>query len=331
MKTIAGLFETREQAEQVVAALRQAGFRAEDIGLVMRDGHDPNAEDVAEGRNEAAGIGAIGGGILGALGGLVVGASALVVPGIGPALAAGTIASTIIGGALGAAAGGLLGALIDAGLSEEEARHYQAGVERGGVLVTVLSPESHESEIRAIFKAHGLHDLDYHLNLWEEDPSHRYDLSRPTALDARPGAQRVAAEREGAVLAGGAAGAVVGGAVGGLAGGPVGATLGVAIGTISGGVVGAALEYSDVEPYFREDWEHNPHRDRFNWDQASAAYRYGWESVAEPEFHGHSWRDVRHDLERRWPGGSTWNDVEPLVRTAWDRGTRASAETSSGA
>ncbi|MDR3636222.1 MAG: hypothetical protein P4L84_20640 [Isosphaeraceae bacterium] len=322
MKTVAGLFETTGQAERAATALRHAGFQAEDIAIVVRHATDPNASDVAEGRAEAAGVGAIGGGALGALGGLVVGVSAFVVPGIGPALAAGTIASTVVGGTLGAAAGGLAGGLIDAGLREEDAHHYQAGVERGGVLIAVVTPEHRETKAREILNASGLRDLEYHRSLWEENPSHRYDVPATTGLDTRPGAQMKGAENEGAILAGGATGAVVGMAIGGLVSGPMGAAIGVALGALSGGLAGAAIDYNDVEPHFREEWEHGPHSDRFDWNQSSAAYRYGWESAGEPEFLGRSWRDVRPDLERRWPGGPAWNDIEPLVRTAWDRRTR---------
>lgn len=321
MKTVAGLFETPEQAARAVADLREAGIRPEDIGVVLRHDRAPDAEEREDEHSQATGVAAIGGGVLGALGGLLVGTTVLVVPGIGPALAAGTIASAVIGGALGAGAGGILGALIDAGLTEEEARHYQAGVERGGVLMTVLIPDKCEADLREVFRANGLRDLDYHRNLWDENPSHRYDLARTPTLDAHPGAQMRAAEHQGAVWAGGATGAVLGGVVGGLTGGVVGATLGTAMGTLAGGAAGAALDYKQAERYFREHWERSLHREHLDWEQASAAYRYGWERAGAPELHGRPWQDVRSDLERGWPGTDAWPDAEPLVRTAWDRRT----------
>ena len=45
MTNVVGLFETRDQARRAIEALKAAGFKAEDIGLAMRD---PSlAEEVA--------------------------------------------------------------------------------------------------------------------------------------------------------------------------------------------------------------------------------------------------------------------------------------------
>lgn len=54
---------------------------------------------------KGAGIGAVTGSVLGGIGGLLVGLEALIIPGVGPFLAAGTIATTLAGASIGAASG----------------------------------------------------------------------------------------------------------------------------------------------------------------------------------------------------------------------------------
>ncbi|HEX8203508.1 MAG TPA: general stress protein, partial [Isosphaeraceae bacterium] len=168
MSTVVGLFESRDQAQRAVEALKQTGLRAEDMSIVMRDRTEAAdvAEDVGAGSGSGAAAGAVGGGILGGLGGLLVGVGALAIPGIGPIVAAGPLAAALAGAGLGAATGGLLGALTDAGVPEEEAPHYQAGVERGGILLTVNAPDGREDEVRSILSRNGLQDLSYHRSQW---------------------------------------------------------------------------------------------------------------------------------------------------------------------
>jgi len=317
MRTVIGLFDTQIQARRAIEALKTAGFPDEQMSIVMRNRHD---QAVAGGRadraeNEAAA--ALGGGVVGSLAGLAVGLSALSVPGIGPVLAAGPLAATVAGGAMGAVTGGLLGALIDEGVPEEDARHYQGGVERGAVLLTVTTPPDREHEVREILRRNGMRDLSEHRVLWDQNPDHRYG--------SHPSDEFAAADMDGAVAAGGATGAILGGLVGGLAAGPAGAAVGVALGAAAGAGTGAVLDFNAVEPEFQDEWQESPNRDRQSWDQASAAYRYGWESFDDAEFRGRPWREVRRDLERRWPGGEGWAEYEPLVRSAWERRARENA------
>src|ERR671920_1144773 len=97
---------------------------------------------------------AVGGGLIGGTLGLLAGVGALVIPGIGPIVAAGTIASTLAGAGIGAAAGGLLGALAGMGIPEEEARHFEQGVQSGGILVTVRAG-ARAAEARQILAGEG--------------------------------------------------------------------------------------------------------------------------------------------------------------------------------
>jgi len=113
---------------------------------------------------EAAGTGAVGGGILGGLAGLLVGLGALTIPGIGPVLAAGPLAAalgtTLAGAGIGAAAGGLVGALVGIGVPEEEAEYYAEGVRRGGVLVSVHASDATADDATSALRSSGALDVE---------------------------------------------------------------------------------------------------------------------------------------------------------------------------
>src|SRR5207245_2285773 len=109
-----GLFETPDQAQRALRELHDRGFERAQISFAVRDATRSaalvGAQEYAENESaEAAGTGAIGGGILGGMAGLLIGIGALTVPGIGPVLAAGPLAgalgTTLAGAGIGAAAG----------------------------------------------------------------------------------------------------------------------------------------------------------------------------------------------------------------------------------
>ncbi len=144
-QTLVGLFRSIDDAHQAVQELTEAGFAPEDIGLIAP--HDRES-DVAAG----AGAGALVGGATG----LLLTAVAFAIPGVGPVIAAGTMAglSTLTGASLGVVAGGLVGALVQHGVPEDLAPHYEEGVRKGGTVVTTRTETDRESEILALFRRH---------------------------------------------------------------------------------------------------------------------------------------------------------------------------------
>jgi hypothetical protein len=154
MRTITGLFDTRDQADDAVRSLKDAGVSSDDISIVANnaDGSYDGDGDVAEDAGAGAGIGAAVGGA----GGLLAGLGALAIPGIGPVVAGGWLLSTVVGAATGAvvggAAGGIVGALTDAGVDERDAHVYAEGVRRGGILVTARVDDSLADAARAILQ-----------------------------------------------------------------------------------------------------------------------------------------------------------------------------------
>ena len=135
-----GIYPDRESFDRALEALRAAQFRNSDISAVLPD-RDRTARDLAheintkapEGVATGAGAGAAVGGVLGWL----VGVGALVIPGVGPLVAAGPIVAALAGAGAAGATGGLLGGLIGAGIPEVEAKRYAGRIRDGGYLLTV--------------------------------------------------------------------------------------------------------------------------------------------------------------------------------------------------
>jgi hypothetical protein len=164
-RTVAGLFPDRDRAEQAIEALKAAGFMEDQIGIALRDRTAQGLlleETGIQGPEEAATMGALGGGLLGGLAGLLIGIGALVIPGLGPVVAGGMLATAfgvaggtaVAGAGIGAAAGGLLGVLAGLGIPEAEARYFETGFRAGRVLVTVEAG-ARMLEAMAILDRHG--------------------------------------------------------------------------------------------------------------------------------------------------------------------------------
>jgi len=141
---VVGIFETGAAAQHAVAELRHAGFRQDQIGVLVRDpAADAKPHVHADVQPETgAAVGAVTGGVVG---GLLGGPVALTLPGVGTALAAGIFAGLLGGATVGITSGGLVGGLIGMGLSEEEAQHYEREFTLGRTLVTV-QPEGRDAE-----------------------------------------------------------------------------------------------------------------------------------------------------------------------------------------
>jgi len=145
------IFDDRQDAERAVSVLRDQGAPEDAISLISRhDGEVPDPNRPGDTRDAGDAAGEAGGGLASGLGigagvGALFGLAALLIPGVGPLIAAGPLAAflgagagTVAAGAIvGGAAGGLAGALSHWGLSEAEAHHYAGEVERGGTYVGV--------------------------------------------------------------------------------------------------------------------------------------------------------------------------------------------------
>lgn len=163
LKTVVGLFDSREQAEKAVSALRGRGFY-EEISVLATDNNGRNGESNENNQNRGnSGGGSIAsgvstGGVLGGLAGLAMGAGALVIPGIGPMIAAGPIAGLLSG----AATGGITGGLIDWGIPSDRGQYYEGKVKEGKILASVRTDEMKISDAARIMRENGARDVETH-------------------------------------------------------------------------------------------------------------------------------------------------------------------------
>jgi hypothetical protein len=165
-KTIVGLYDSQEEAQQVVQDLIDHGIPRDEVSLAMphpegaTDNNLLRTEGVAveseSEDGEHTGLGAA----LGGLGGLLVGFAVLTIPVFGPIIAAGPLATVIAGTTVGAYAGAIAGGLKHFGVSEERAQHYAERVHQGEILIVVKPLDELVERAETIMSRH--HPVDLH-------------------------------------------------------------------------------------------------------------------------------------------------------------------------
>jgi hypothetical protein len=134
-----GIYANRGMAENAVDRLIAAGFRNEDISVMLQD--NVGTKDFAHEKNtkapEGTATGAAAGATVGGTLGLLTGIGALAIPGLGPFIAAGPIMATLAGIGSGGLVGGIVGALVGMGIPEYEAKRYEGRIKEGGILLSV--------------------------------------------------------------------------------------------------------------------------------------------------------------------------------------------------
>jgi hypothetical protein len=146
------VFPSPAAAAGAARALHALGVERNQISVVSRNHDEAGAlaeqmdaspgADIEDSRAAAR---------LGELGGVALAAMALVMPGIGPIVAAGPM-SADLGEAAGHAAGGISAVLTRAGVADDRAESLQRQVESGGILlgvhVTTADPGAIEAALR---------------------------------------------------------------------------------------------------------------------------------------------------------------------------------------
>jgi len=138
-RAVFAIVRDRTQAETAVDDLISAGFRREDLSVLMQD--NAGTKDFAHEKHtkapEGTATGVVAGGLVGGTLGLLAGIGALSIPGIGPFIAAGPIMGALGGIGAGGVAGGIIGALIGLGMPEYEAKRYEGMIREGRILISV--------------------------------------------------------------------------------------------------------------------------------------------------------------------------------------------------
>jgi hypothetical protein len=152
---VLALYPSASAAAAGARAAHDAGVSHDRISVVSRN-HDEDTALAAQ-MDATPGVeleDSRSAGRLGELSGYVLAAIALVLPGIGPIVAAGPLSASL-GEAAGHAAGGLASALTANGVQEPRALVFEESVKEGAVLIAVHTDEAHVAEVRAALQGSG--------------------------------------------------------------------------------------------------------------------------------------------------------------------------------
>jgi len=186
--TVIALLSDAHQVERAIHRFREAGFTADSISLLYPNtATGTNALSTVNSTKapEGAVTGATTLGVLSGIGGFLVGIGVLVIPGVGPFLAAGPIMAALSAAAVGAAVGGIGGGLIGLGVPEYEAHAYDEKVRQGKTLVAVhCSSAAQEKPVREIFHQEGATDIStsHTTTTANVDQTHRVSVPHSTLV-----------------------------------------------------------------------------------------------------------------------------------------------------
>jgi hypothetical protein len=160
--SVFGIYASREMAENAVDRMLAAGFRNEDISVLLQD--NVGSKDFAHEKHskapEGTATGVVAGGIIGGTIGLLAGVGVLAIPGLGPLIAAGPIIAALSGIGSGGMLGGVIGALVGLGIPEYEAKRYEGRIKAGGILLSVHCDDAEwVSKAKQVLKESGAEDV----------------------------------------------------------------------------------------------------------------------------------------------------------------------------
>jgi uncharacterized membrane protein len=161
-QTIVAAYANHAQAEAAVRRLQEAGVAKEHLSLI---GHNWQPGEEVHGYYQpdqtvadAAGAGAVGGGMFG----LLLGFSFFLIPALGPLFLLGPVAGLLAGAATGAGIGALVGVFEKLGIPREHAERYQARLKAGEFLVLVHGPAAEVARARELLEGTGATSVEGH-------------------------------------------------------------------------------------------------------------------------------------------------------------------------
>jgi hypothetical protein len=177
MKTVAGIFNSRADAERAIENLRQLGLDDERLNLLTPgetpaqvDAEVPTTDTEQPGMGKA--LGTAVGGALGVAGGLHLGAVAAtaLIPGVGPVLAIGMIGAVLVG-AGGAVAGSKVGEAVEDNIAPElphdELYVYEDALRQGKTVVIAAADDAEMAErAQTVLVATGAESIDAARESW---------------------------------------------------------------------------------------------------------------------------------------------------------------------
>lgn len=302
-KTIIAVFDDASTAHHLVNELVNAGIPRSDIGLAI---HDPDSlgQKALQGDRSPAGEGDVGAGegaafgaLVGGLTGLLISAGALMIPGVGPIIAAGPLASALLGTGIGAGAGaltgGLVAGLVDLGVPHEEAGMYAEAVRRGSTLVTVTVHEHEADRVLQMVRQHNPINMDERVTQWRAHGWADFDenVDPYTAED-------LSKERQSYRSTSGA-----------------GASIDYTPRTYS---TGFDMYYDRFHDHYNQTMAGS----NYTYEQCMPAYRQGYYMGMDPAYRTRTWDQVEPDARAAWQRSypdTPWEDFKAMVRHAWEQ------------
>jgi hypothetical protein len=177
METVAGVFQSRADAEDAVPQLHSLGIPNDRIALLtpgMTDRQVEHAVPTADSEQPGMGkaMGGTVGGAMGVAGGATLGAAAasLLVPGVGPVIAGGILGAAILGAggtATGMAAGEALEEGIESGLPHDELYIYEDALRKGrSVVIAFIEEEDATDAAESALAKAGAESIDAARETW---------------------------------------------------------------------------------------------------------------------------------------------------------------------
>lgn len=207
-ETIVAVYDDFDSANKAIQDLTNDGISRDDIGLAVnngeRKGEYSNIEKNVDQYEDVTGAqGGLFGAVTGGLAGAAVMLTAIVIPGVGPLIAAGPLvallggaAGAAIGGTAGAISGGVAASLIHLGISDDEAEYYAEAIKRGNALLTVTArDENQASLISDILRRYEPVNLKRRVNEWREKGWQGFDRPQDQ-VDPIPDDDRQLAAKE---------------------------------------------------------------------------------------------------------------------------------------
>ena len=159
---VIGIYSTHSSLENGVQALKDAGFRHTDISVLYPEdlGDKGSAHLKDEATSKGAATGASAGAVVGGVLGWLAGIGTLVIPGMGPFIAAGPIIASLAGAGAAGIVGGVAGGLAGLGVPESQAKGYQDRLKDGGALLSVHPDNLYRTErAKEIMESTGAQDI----------------------------------------------------------------------------------------------------------------------------------------------------------------------------
>jgi hypothetical protein len=174
MKSVSGIFDTRQDAVRAIESLRTVGVDNNRINLLSPDSPDAQFGALPTSDSEPPGMGPALGAVVGGASGtaLGLGLTSLLIPGVGVVGVLGLAATALFGagGVLaGAAAGDKIESALDDGLPKDEIFIYEDAVRHGRSVLVAFTEDDMAVTARAEMERAGAKSIDEARHAWWHD------------------------------------------------------------------------------------------------------------------------------------------------------------------